>query len=565
MGHFQQISDLFLQYLKSDVDESVSLGLPDNLARLGDPSLKAREQSLAQAQDLLAQIDDSRGDNFYQTLDLQLVRHHLQRDIFFHTLEINGELQRCQKPGGVDGIGEGIFQLFVNDERPARERLEDILARLQQAPDYLLAELSVLTTPVNRWRDIEIEQAEELPDLFGAILNWADETGFERRDTLREQVACVNASLRDYVAGLRAKPGVDTFAIGLDKVKQLLAIKQIHRSPEQLRQMAADFMAQTRESIEALRCRLVAKYQLAPDTDAEGLQAFLNKKFTVALKDGEVSSVLDVYQSEREKILAFIEQRDLFPVPQDQDMVIMMTPGFLQPVIPAGAMWPPLALREGTRKSMVHLTLKAEEMDEHTHLGIGTMMIHEGIPGHHLQFASASLQPSLVRRIFDASEHAEGWTTMLEDYMLDIGYVEADLVDEVRYITKLDISRLVARVGIDLYFMTGDKHYLDVGLELQFDSTDPFVNAATLLKAATGFTDGRVQAELNWYSTEQGYPLCYLTGNRLVWELKKDVVSANRKNLSEQALDREFHRLYLESGCMPVASLRRVFEHEGFL
>ena len=30
-------------------------------------------------------------------------------------------------------------------------------------------------------------------------------------------------------------------------------------------------------------------------------------------------------------------------------------------------------------------------------------------------------------------------------------------------------------------------------------------------------------------------------------------------------LDREFHRVYLQSGCMPVTSLRSVFQHEGFL
>jgi hypothetical protein len=49
MGHHQQISDRFLQYLKSDVDMSVALGLPDNLARLGDPSMEAFEQALAAA------------------------------------------------------------------------------------------------------------------------------------------------------------------------------------------------------------------------------------------------------------------------------------------------------------------------------------------------------------------------------------------------------------------------------------------------------------------------------------------------------------------------------------
>ena len=116
-----------------------------------------------------------------------------------------------------------------------------------------------------------------------------------------------------------------------------------------------------------------------------------------------------------------------------------------------------------------------------------------------------------------------------------------------------------------LYFMTGDAQFLDVGLDLDFSAEDPFENAARLLKAATGFTDGRVQAELNWYSKEQCYPLSYLTGNRMVWELKNELIAANRKQLSTEDLDREFHRIYLQSGCMPVASLREVFQHEGFL
>ncbi|MEJ2518239.1 MAG: DUF885 family protein, partial [Methyloceanibacter sp.] len=328
---------------------------------------------------------------------------------------------------------------------------------------------------------------------------------------------------------------------------------------------AADYMTETQRTLEALRRRLVKKYKLDADTDTATLHEFLNGRFAVDLHNGELASVLDHYQGERESVLRFIDQRRLFPVPDDQDMVIRLTPGFLQPVIPAGAMWPPLALREGTAKSMVYLTVKEDELEEHTRLGICMMMIHEGIPGHHLQFASAVQQNSLVRRIFDANEHAEGWTTMLEDYMLDAGCVDSEIEDEVRFVTKRDISRLVAREGIDLYFMTGDSRYLNVGLDLEFDSADPFENAARLLKTATGFTDGRVQAELNWYSTEQGYPLSYLTGNRMVWELKADLQNANPKRLSSVDLDREFHRIYLQSGCMPVASLREVFRHEGFL
>jgi len=122
--------------------------------------------------------------------------------------------------------------------------------------------------------------------------------------------------------------------------------------------------------------------------------------------------------------------------------------------------------------------------------------------------------------------------------------------------------------------MTGEDDYLDVGLDLGFTnkegeengySDDVFENAAKLLKTATGFTDGRVQAELNWYSSEQSYPLSYLTGNRLVWQLKQDIQAVNKKELEPLALDQAFHKVYLESGCMPVESLRTVYKHQGYL
>ena len=148
--------------------------------------------------------------------------------------------------------------------------------------------------------------------------------------------------------------------------------------------------------------------------------------------------------------------------------------------------------------------------------------------------------------------------------MLDLGYM-GDLTDEVRFSAKRDISRLGARVAIDLFFMTGNRDYLDVGVAVDFSSEDPFEAAGNLLAAVTGFVPGRVEAELNWYSQERGYPLSYLTGNRLVWQLKQDLSVAQKGRLEGPELDRLFHRLYLESGNMPLSFLRRVFAHEGLL
>jgi hypothetical protein len=132
MTYLDDINKRFLDHLRADVDVSVGLGLPDHLHRLGDPSLEAHWRSVDDARALLDDVDESRAGDFHERLDLQLIRRHLQQDLFFKTLENHGELQRRRKPGGVDGVSEGIFQLFVNDERDSGSRLEDIVSRLRQ-------------------------------------------------------------------------------------------------------------------------------------------------------------------------------------------------------------------------------------------------------------------------------------------------------------------------------------------------------------------------------------------------------------------------------------------------
>ncbi|ASP37924.1 DUF885 domain-containing protein [Bacterioplanes sanyensis] len=562
---FRQAEQAYREHVLSDLDTRLSLGVLEDSDRLGDPSLEAEQQHMQAAAALLEQLQQVETDGFEQQLDIELMQRSLKLDLFFHNLQQHGEPQRRRMPNGVDGISAGIFQLFINDEREPEPRLDDILSRLQMAPAYLSTELQVITQPITRWCATELEQGEGIPSLFDTIYDWAEQIGYGKLAELKAAIEACNAALSDYLRELKSRDTIDDFAIGEDKVKELLALRQIDKTPAQLAAMASEFMAETQQLLAELTDKLVKKYDLDATTSQADLHEFLNNHYAAEIKGERLDSVLDYYHEHRQKIEDFIQQNTLFPLPEQQSMRILQTPDFLEPVIPAGAMWPPLALREGEKTSMVYLTLKEDQLAEHNQLGIPMMMVHEGTPGHHLQFASAALHESFIRRIYSANEHAEGWTTMLEDYMLDIGYVSDDIVDEVRFVTKREILRLVARVGIDLYFMTGNKDYLQVGLDLDFSSDDPFENAAKLLKTATGFTDGRVQAELNWYSSEQGYPLSYLTGNRMVWQLKQDIMDANKKRLDSDELDRQFHDVYLKSGCMPVASLRKVFEHYGYL
>jgi uncharacterized protein (DUF885 family) len=308
----------------------------------------------------------------------------------------------------------------------------------------------------------------------------------------------------------------------------------------------------------------VDKYGLRAETTRAELHTFLNRRFRVQIPPGQLDQVLVRYREEHARVSSFIRAHDLFPIPEDQDLQILETPGFMRPSIPAGAMTPPAPFRTGTATSLIFLTLSEELLDEHTELTIPIMMIHEGVPGHHLQLATASKHPSLIRRHVMANDHAEGWTTMLEDYMLDRGYLDA-LADEARFCAKRDLNRIGARVAIDLFFMTGERDYLDVGLGIERGQPDPFDAAGELLSVVTGFTPGRVQAELNWYSLERGYPLSYLTGNQLVARLRRDMHATLAHALTPERIDRSFFEHYLRSGNMPLSFLRRVLRREGLI
>ena len=95
--------------------------------------------------------------------------------------------------------------------------------------------------------------------------------------------------------------------------------------------------------------------------------------------------------------------------------------------------------------------------------------------------------------------------------------------------------------------MSGEKDYLEVGIDADISSDDPFESAGQLLQAVTGFVPDRVQGELNWYSQESGYPLSYLVGNHLMLTLKSKYL---RKVADD---DFSFHKFILSQGKMPLS------------
>lgn len=561
---FEKLVAAYHNHESDDANACVAKGIERRLDDLPDPSRTWIAGHAEQARSLLARFRTLREHvelDFDQALDVELAELSLEAEVHRAEYRFSGRTTHEQMPTAGTDIGNGLFLLMISDPRAAEDRLANITRRLEKVPAYLAALRARLEYPVKRWAQMDLQKTSALPTLFEALTTWAEQIDWPDVISLRRARQGAEVALLDYSRALGSMPTTDDLHVGDAIARRIVKLRGIDVPLEQLHAWARAFLSDTSACIEELRGRLCTKYGLSPDSTADELQAELNRHFRLQT-NGHFSVVLKRYEDELERLRTFVRARDLFPLLDDERVIVLQTPPFMEPSIPAGAMMSPPPFRTGVRTSLVYLTLSEALLDEHTEVTIPSMMIHEAIPGHHLQLATASKHPSVVRRHTEAMDQAEGWTTMLEDYMLEVGYA-ADLADEVRFCMKRDIGRLAARVAIDLFFMTGDRGYLDLGVDCDTSSSAAFGAAAPLLATITGFVPERIEAELNWYSQERGYPLSYLTGNRLVWQLKRDVQTKTNRDGVE--LDRLFHREFLACGNMPLSFVRRVFKKRGLV
>lgn len=536
-----------LDFLTLDPNFCASNGVEKNLGDLPDPGKNQRLKTQGKLKMFNKLLKEVEAQDKQEEQDLKLWALYFEQMRLDLELEIDQVPKIMRLPHAFGVIVDPIFLFFINDPRPASARIINIISRLNKSMGYIQSYVKNLRTPVKRWVEIELDAISGFDTFANSLREWAEKENFPKLNLLDDAITTAKSAFQFYKRFLADIDKTENFFLGEDQMKQVIAARGIELDPEEIHQIAKKFLKENAEEVENLRSKLVEKYSLSSETDAAQLQEFLSEKFATPYNDFE--DIIVRYQKEQNNILKWLSDRKLFPIFENQTLEIMRTPKFMEPSIPAGAMLCPLSLREGMRKSVIYLTLREELLAEHTELSIPNMMIHEGIPGHHLHLATATNHSSAIRRFMPCNDLAEGWTTMLEDYMLDQGYC-SELADEVRFIAKRDIARIGARVAIDLYFMSGDKKYLDVGVKVDLSSDDPFVAAGNLLEKVTGFVPARVQAELNWYSQESGYPMSYLIGNHLMKQLKRDFLAEHKSD------DFSFHSYILSQGKAPLAFLK---------
>ncbi|MBK0868523.1 DUF885 domain-containing protein [Saccharopolyspora sp. HNM0986] len=180
-----------------------------------------------------------------------------------------------------------------------------------------------------------------------------------------------------------------------------------------------------------------------------------------------------------------------------------------------------------------------------------TVVYHEGVPGHHLQVATAVYQSHLLNKFQRlaciVSGHAEGWALYAERLMRELGYITDDgdlfgmLNDQL-----FRAARVVVDIGMHLElelpagcgFHEGERWTPELGSE--------FLLTRTVADPA------HVHDEIDRYLGWPGQAPSYKVGERL-WRAARDEARA-RYGAAFDAKD--FHRRALQLGSMGLDTLR---------
>lgn len=497
-------------------------GLHQHDHRLPEGGLEGPRQLL----DLLDgfEADLSRAESGEDPIELEAARYWAA--LARHQLE---EIRLwARMPEAPDQIGTGIFLLFVRDYAPLEVRLESIAARLEAVPAYLQASRGQLQEPVRLWCEVALDTARGLSALFRSVAAAAPAGPLRRR--LDTAAAGASHAVEEYCRWLEGEvlPRAGAVAvIGEAGFHELMRLRRLPDPPDRILELGRSALVQFR----AERDELVARHW-------PGLSAQEVAERIWADHPATVEEALTSYGESIAEARSFVERRRLATLPAEEELLVEATPEFLQPVIPFAAYEPP-ARFDANQLGIYLVTPNADALGEHNRPSVLNTSVHEGYPGHHLQFACANRHPSLVRLLCadTAIELIEGWAHYSEQLMYEEGFLEGP---ETRFVQLLGLIWRACRVVIDVELSCGR-----MGME----------EAVELLLREVMMTGEMARAEVRRYAYTPGYQLSYLYGRHLLLELRE-----RQRRREGHAFDlRRFHDRLLSASALPAALWERLF------
>jgi uncharacterized protein (DUF885 family) len=258
-------------------------------------------------------------------------------------------------------------------------------------------------------------------------------------------------------------------------------------------------------------------------------------RFDFASTDEGRKRMLDRYR----EILRTVQQRlpDFFDAIPTQILTVERMPQLSEKGAP-GAYFEPAAL-DGSRPGVFFANLR--DPAETPQWAMKTLAYHEGIPGHFFQISIAQKISGLpfIRQqpVFDA--YVEGWALYAEHLAQEMGMYQGDPLG--------DLGRLQAEL------FRAVRLVVDTGLHAKGWSREQAIDYMT---ERTGMSRTEVTTEVERYMVTPGQACAYKLGMLKLLELRERARAA----LGTRFDLKEFHRVVLQNGALPLDTLGQVVD-----
>lgn len=366
---------------------------------------------------------------------------------------------------------------------------------------------------------------KNIPETFGE----ADKENFTAAYTalIQDQVIPAYRRLHDFMAGEylavgRESSGFDVLAGGADYYQH--AIKRYtttNMTPEEIHQLGLSEVARIRTEMEAIKAEVGFEGDLMAFFDhvrtAEELMPF-----------DAPEQVIENFNAIHQRVIPKVNE--LFSLQPKTPFEVRRTEAFRE--ASASAEYNSGSL-DGTRPGIFYVPIR-DVATYNVHQD-EDLFLHEAIPGHHFQISLQQENTALpsFRKNLWYSAYGEGWALYTESLGKELGLYE----DPYQYFGMLAAEmhraiRLVVDTGLHAKGWTREQA-IQYSLENESES------------------EVKITSEIERYMANPGQALSYKIGQLKIRELRSKAETALGDNFDI----REFHRVVLESGCIPLALL----------
>ncbi|MBM3832201.1 MAG: DUF885 domain-containing protein [Verrucomicrobia bacterium] len=516
----------FEQSLADQPLEATYAGLRDGEGKLGraNPAFEAKQQK--QRQRTLAELEtlSPRDLSNEQQLDRLGLRSRLLRES-----EDFERGRHTMDPNALDQVLNIILHELFRGEDESKRAAANIRSLLKQTPRYLEEAITLIDRPEPVWRKIMEQTAQGAPALFEAVASLLQKANPVPSDA--RNLAAAKSSFAAYERALKARPLAKdgAFALGqrglARRVRDDLGLDYSLGEVEAL----AKGECQRIGTLLQTACRKFGKKRQADEIIAEARSQW-----------NPSGDLVNVYRAETDRIAGAFRAANAVSFPAGERLDVRLVPEFMRHLFPTAAYKSPGAFEKEQRGifwvndlSLKKSTEAEKRAERAQHFGLSLTCAHEAYPGHHLQFATANRHPRRWRRLFAHAVFYEGWTLWCEQMMVDLQ------VDRSPWLVVQQLHDALwraHRILVDLYLQTGRYSY---------------EQAVRHMQKHLGFTQGRAEADVNWYTAYPGVPMSYWLGRLENERLHRRLVQGRGWKL------RRFNDWLLSFGTLPQAWLEK--------